>query len=182
MVTFIYILLFLALFHYLYENVLLPSIRLKFRYRLFSLRDELRRLKFENIDLVDDRLYEYLQTSLNVTINILPRIDIGMFLKVRKIYEEDKEFRSKIERRGKLMDELTEKCKVPKLVEIRENYLEIFRYVFLANVGSWSIYIVPIALLVICWNNMKTFIKNITTIREHEVDVILPSCPIAYSA
>lgn len=175
MITLIYILLLLALFHYIYESALLPSIRLNYRYRLFSLRDELRRLKFENRDLIDDRLYNYLQTSVNVTVNILHRIDLGMVLKTHKRYEEDKEFHQRIERRRKLIDDLLQKCEVSEIVEVRKKYLRTLEYVFFANTGALYIYLVPIAILLACLDKLKSFIKDVSTIREREVDEISPA-------
>jgi hypothetical protein len=181
MVTVIYILFLFALIHFIYENILLPSFRLKLRYRLFSLRDELRGLKFENMDIIDEKLYKYLQTSLNVTVTILYRIDIGTVLKVQKRYEKDKKFRERIERRAKLIDNLVEKCPIDKVAEIRREYLRVLEYAFLANSGSWFIYLVPIALVIVCLDKLNEFIKNISTIREHEVDEVVPSSSLAYS-
>jgi len=173
-----YILLFLALFHYIYESVLLPSIRLNYRYRLFSLRDELRRLKFENRDLIDDKLYDHLQTSLNVIVNYLYRFDIWMLWKAHKRYVEDKKFRERIERRAKLIDELLEKCKVTEVVELRKKYLGTLEYVLLANAGAWYIYLFPIAFVLVGLNKLKSFIKEVSTIREHEVEEIAPSLSV----
>jgi hypothetical protein len=45
---------FLALAHFIYESILAPSWRLSLRFRLFSLRDEVRALEADCRDGLDD--------------------------------------------------------------------------------------------------------------------------------
>ncbi len=47
MIYAISILFWLAILHFIYEGIILPSIRLNLRYKLFVLRDELRSLRHE---------------------------------------------------------------------------------------------------------------------------------------
>ena len=171
----IYIILSLALLHFIYQGIILPSFRLKYRYKIFSMRDNLRRLKFERDNEIDDKLFEYLQTSLNITLNILYRIDFSLLVKAKSIYEHNEKFRNNIERRAKYIDGLFDKCDVTEIIEIRKKYLELLEQVLLANSGALLIYLVPIGLLALSWNWFTEFIKRLSAIEEKEVEIILPS-------
>ena len=48
MITLFYILIILAVWHFVYEAILLPSIRWNLRNELFALRDRLRNVVIEN--------------------------------------------------------------------------------------------------------------------------------------
>ncbi|MGH8330614.1 MAG: hypothetical protein ACRER3_22985, partial [Pseudomonas fluorescens] len=57
--------MFLAFVHFVFESILAPSFRLKLRFEIFALRDELRLLKIECESSLHDKHFEYLQSSLN---------------------------------------------------------------------------------------------------------------------
>ena len=65
MTTTILVLLALAVFHFVYESILAPSLRLSLRFRLFALRDEARQLKIECVDSLNDAHCVFLQASIN---------------------------------------------------------------------------------------------------------------------
>jgi len=182
MITLIYVFMSLALLHYIYESIMLPSIRLKFRYRMFSLRDDLRRLRVQHGDVLNQKLYHHLQTSLNVTLDNLYRIDLAAFLTVHRRYQTDREFRERVERRARLLDELLAECPLPQVLDIRDEQLRVFRRVFLANAGSWFIYLIPAALVLLCFEQLKSFIRKISSIPEYEVTKTLAPPPPAPSA
>ncbi len=70
-----YILLALAIIHFIYEGIIAPSMRLHYRYRLFTLRDELRFLKATHKDELPDEVFILLQNILNNSITLLHRVN-----------------------------------------------------------------------------------------------------------
>jgi hypothetical protein len=56
MTTAIIIFLALTVFHFVYESILAPSFRLSLRFRLFVLGDEVRKLKIECAESLNDEL------------------------------------------------------------------------------------------------------------------------------
>jgi hypothetical protein len=73
------VMMLLTLAHFIYESIVAPSLRLKIRYDLFALRDELRFLKIKRGSSLDDKHYVYLQDSINTMISHLARYDIATF-------------------------------------------------------------------------------------------------------
>jgi len=52
----------LAVYHFVYEGILAPSFRLKLRFELFELRDELRKLKISHAEDLRDEI-DLIQTE-----------------------------------------------------------------------------------------------------------------------
>jgi hypothetical protein len=78
MTTAIIVLLALAVFHFVHESILAPSFRLSLRFRLFVLRDEVRQLKIECAESLNDEHFVFLQDSINGLISI--RYGISVWL------------------------------------------------------------------------------------------------------
>lgn len=98
------IMFFLALVHFIYESILAPSWRLRLRFRLFALRDELRALKGECRGLLDDEHFAYLQDSINTMIAMLHRYDVAAVAAAELRYRRDPEFRRCVEIRTAILD------------------------------------------------------------------------------
>src|SRR5258708_36909923 len=65
MVVLFIALVILAIFHFVYQTILAPSFKFEARLKLFRLRDRLRRLKIDNSDLLNDRLFCEIQERIN---------------------------------------------------------------------------------------------------------------------
>jgi hypothetical protein len=61
---------------FVYQGIILPSIRLGLRYRLFKLRDQLRRLVIEGKVEESDRAFQVLHDRLNFMSKSLARFDL----------------------------------------------------------------------------------------------------------
>jgi hypothetical protein len=62
---------------FVYQGILLPGIRLSLRYRVFRLRDKLRRLVIEGKILESDRAFQLLHDRLNFMCVSLSRFDLA---------------------------------------------------------------------------------------------------------
>jgi hypothetical protein len=161
----------LAIWHWWYETILAPSLRLEFRFRLFKLRDEARELKMHLGSNFDDRHFHYLQDSINNAITLLPRMDVAMLVTVAKRMEHDAELRARIAARSKILDD----CKFPEAADIRKRANEVLGFVVGANSGGWIPYLIPIALAVACYKQAEATVKSITALSEADLQSIAPS-------
>src|SRR5262245_60473492 len=107
MSTLIWAMLLLALFHFIYESILAPSLRLSLRHNLFGLRDELRRLKVQYGDAFDDTHFLYLQGSINTMIAMIPRYDLATLYYAQRAYKRDAEFRNHVDERADMLGNCT---------------------------------------------------------------------------
>ena len=89
MVTLFYIMLGLALWHFLYESVIAPSLRHTLRYKFFKLRDELRDIKFEGLTIKEEKAYKLLETSICNLINGMNNIHLANYYSLNSLYKKE---------------------------------------------------------------------------------------------
>ena len=66
----------LAAFHFLYQDVVLPSIQVSLKNKFFRLRDDLRMLKILGDPAADEDAYPIIQEGINNFINSLPSLHL----------------------------------------------------------------------------------------------------------
>lgn len=74
---------------FIYQAIILPSIRLHYRYRIFELRDQLRRLVIEGRVREDDKAFQLLHDRLNVMCVSLHRIDLVRVVQASTSLDEE---------------------------------------------------------------------------------------------
>ncbi len=168
------ILLFLAVLHFIYEGIIAPSIRLNLRYKLFSIRDDLRRLRIVHGENIEKELFHNLQSSINNAISLLNRVDLILMVKVHMALEKDKALSEDLKKRMKLLDN----CPIEEVKEAKAATNRIVGYALLANTGMWVLYLLPIA--IICsfieklTNSLKLLIREIICMPESKITRIAP--------
>ncbi len=153
--------LFLALCHFVYESIIAPSLRLKLRFELFKLRDDLRTLKNEYGSDLDDRHFHYLQDSLNVLIRFLPRFEIGNLALAASQINNDPQLKKRMEARAKILDD----CQIAQATNIRNKSIEIAARAVRVNGGAWGFYVVPIALTFAVYKSVNEKVRAIILVR-----------------
>jgi hypothetical protein len=165
----------LSLYHFVYDSIMVPTLRLQYRYNLFALRDDLRRLKIEKDDLIDNDLFESLNNSINSTIIHLPNLNLASLIEARRFFGKNEKIEKELVRRVEMINN----CDIPEIKEIRDSLNLNFTKVFLINMGSWVLYLLPIVicLLFILFilrsvrrliNGVKGDIQKITLVPEHD--------------
>ena len=101
----------LAVWHLVYEAILLPSFRLSLRFRLFKLRDELRWLRVRHPTEVPEEVFQLLQGRVNTGLKLLPFMDIPMLRLVYETVHTDRQLKERIEER----DRIISACSVPEV-------------------------------------------------------------------
>jgi hypothetical protein len=164
-----YVLLFLVLgviWHFVFESIIAPSIRLDLRYRLFELRDELRSLKIEAGSKLDHKHFTYLHESVNVTIAFLAHFDIATIVSIEREFQNDSDLRRRVEARTKILDD----CQFESAKKIRKKCLRIALVAVAINSGGWAYFLAPVAIARLCTSFFKSKAKAITALPEREIE------------
>jgi hypothetical protein len=77
--------------------------------------------------------------------------------------------RSRIEKRIKLVEEFEDQ----EFQAILKATNRTFRTAVLANAGAWFFYIVPIALVCLCFSKLKSIAKDALSVPEGELDKVI---------
>lgn len=160
----------LAFFHFVYESILAPSWRLSIRYKLFALRDELRMLKIEHGELLDDKHFHYLQDSINATIFVLPKIEVVTVAHIKEEIEKDAHLKQRLANRQKILDD----CAIKEVIEIRKKTVHLAIESLAANCGGWMIYIIPFMGLVSVYKSVERRTKALISMSERDLRHIAP--------
>ena len=147
--------LVLSVIHCVYESCILPELRLQFVYRLFKLRDDLRRAQVNN-EITDKSAYQVLQESLNNGINSVFVADYLLVSEIRHTIKTNKQLAKQIEKRVRTLDSTQD----PFIRDIRRKSRKIFSYALMAGMGTWFLYLIPIALVVTFYETLKDVVKD----------------------
>lgn len=171
MATLILIFLVLALFHFVLESTVLPSVRKEISFRLFAKRDELRMLKFDHEKSIGEDVYMEVQHSINVLQNIIPILDLGTVKRVTKNMDADPNAAKAIDKRIELLNN----CKVE---EIRQIHQKVTNYAFtavLVNSIGWIVYLLPVLIPLIVILIISGFFNDIKKLFRQKINQMLYS-------
>jgi hypothetical protein len=164
------IVFFIALIHFIYEGIVLPSIRVHLRNRLFRLRDELRNIRIEEPDQCPKEVFFYLDEGISLFLNKLPLMTMELWLKVDREYKKNPELKElSIKRRN-----MVEGCKSERVRRVYKNVYQVLEYAFLFNMGVWFFYLVPIALVVFSFSKIAESIIELLMMPRSESQKMLP--------
>lgn len=161
----------LAICHFIYEGIIAPSLRLKLRFKLFALRDELRSLKVDHKHQLREKHFEYLQDSINSSIAMLPRFDIWTMITIIRKLESDKELGAKAQERRKILDD----CNIPDITRIREKSVGAAMEALLVNSGMWLFLLVPVIVIFVLYKTVTNKIKSIVVLPKPDLEKIAPN-------
>lgn len=150
----IYTIILLAIWHFLYESIILPTLRMKLRYQLFECRDQLVRLNTGNS--IDNDVFDTLYYSINSTISRLPYITLSLVWESKVLLRDNKRLREKISKRKKMIDN----CNNNNIKEIDMQAAEITLKALVANSGAWIIYTLPFILLIFIFSAIVSKVRN----------------------
>ena len=156
MTYFIIFLIVIVSFHFIYDGIILPSIRLHLRNQLFIVRDELRDLRISGKVIKEDQgSFALVEISINTSLKNLHSFNFVNLNKALKA--KDKE----IEEKSAENFECITNSKNKELHSIFIRVSEITFYAFVANMGGWLIYFLPIAVCINYFKKMKKVAKEI---------------------
>lgn len=156
----------LAIFHFVYESILLPSIRCDLRYRLFALRDRLRASE-GHCRPEEKAAYQTLERSICVTIKYLHKLDLTNIALAQRAVESDPQL-------GKAIDERI--AKINSLAETREinqELVKLSQLIFAANIGGWM-YLLPFIVGMVLLAGTWASVRKVISLQDDEINKIVP--------
>jgi hypothetical protein len=172
---FIFILGILSLVIWIYQSIILPSIRQRLRFELFSLRDLTRGLVINGKVREDSEAFYHLHDSLNILIKALPGFDLAL---VSAIETTNPATRERAEKFQKLINN-----SIPEVQEIFEKTVKVMTLALVANSLFWFtsilIAVIPIAieqgiwmLCAIAFRQIRVWVLPAFELREKDLEMI----------
>lgn len=165
-----WLLLFLvamAFYHFIYEGIIAPSVRLNLRFKLFRLRDRLRELCENDRELLTTYVYSIAEESINSAIKALPRFNFGMLVKAERSIQQDENLREEMLRRVAAID--GSDCEEVK--HIMNDTNSTLMAAFLVNVAGWVPYLIPVVIFSIVYGRISKMIRDLLTLPSGSIDM-----------
>jgi len=180
--TTLFVLMLIAGVHFVYEAIVLPNLRLEQRYKIFALRDRLRRAKSEHSKEVSDEVYHLLQTAMNNTLHILPYVNLIFVASAVHSFSRNQGIRERAEKKMRLV----EGCSVDEIKAVSEELnktvlrtLAMNSLLLFVLLSPFLLAVFIIAVVVQQVNRAKgwckTSISQLTSASERELSVFVPS-------
>lgn len=166
-----FIFIILSVMHIVYENVMLPTVRLNYKYKLFALRDRLRWSQYNNTDDSLSDVFNYLQGATNNMILLLPNIDGYLLFKTREVFKKDPSLRDKVNKIISTFDH----CNSDEVQSIRNSISNIFESMLLFNSGGMFFYVLPIFFIIAFLEKFKSWLSQTMFVPEEEISRIAPA-------
>lgn len=147
----------LVLWHFVYDAILAPSIRLSIRYKLFTLRDRLRLLKYEKEDELTDPVFEQLEFCINHSIHNLSQIGFGTIYSLKREIQRSPGLEAELKKRIEVVRE----NKLKEVREINVRLLALNGRSLMVNSGGWLPYAIALVLIILLIALVFGFIARI---------------------
>lgn len=148
----------LATWHFVYEGILAPSLRMSLRYRIFELRDQLRTEMYSD----DSEASTILQSQMNTSLQVLSEISISDAYQVRKYIRANPNAQEEARRRMVIVENSAN----PKLKKLADQLSSIIIRAFVVNTGGWIVYVVPLALSWILLKKLRNGVRVLLNLPE----------------
>jgi hypothetical protein len=142
----IMILIVLAGYHLVWESVIIPNLRLRLKYKLSSLQDELWRIKITDGKKIDDEAFDISNEAFINSIDHVNDTTIFSVLMFHKEVKRDRVLKNAIDNRRQKIDNCTDE----RIKQLNFEGLKCSFETLLINSSGWIIYLFPILLVAIC--------------------------------
>lgn len=137
------------MFHLLYEAIFAPTMRIRYRYKLFNYRDDLIKLKMDSQN-ISEEVFDNVLFYVNSAINRLPYLKLSLYIQAKKEFENNDVLRKKVENRM----EIIKNSNNPEINRIMTGISSVTFSMFILNFGSGMLYLIPIYIL---WRILRKF-------------------------
>lgn len=169
--------LIIATWHFIYEGIIAPSIRLHLRNKLFALRDEIRAIHLNDIAKQDRQAFWFVHDGINNLLNRLPALTLERSSKLKRAYSMNPAL-------GKALDAHIEKVRSardPAILDVFNRTNKVIIMVLVTNAGGWLIYIVPIGIVVALAGKVKRLTAKLSRLGvgllltpESTIELVIP--------
>jgi len=159
----------LATMHFVYEGIVLPSIRMRLRDTLFRLRDELRRVWIDQPTKCNSQVFLFLDVNICHFLSDLSLLTFALAYDTEKCMANNPKLKSQVEQRLRAV----ESCDCEEFRRIYHEVNRVLTYALLANSGAWFIYLVPVGLAVCCFSRLAKAVKELMMMPPKQSQMIL---------
>lgn len=169
MEIFIIIVFSMAIWHFVYENLIAPNLRLKIRHDLFVERDKLYAMKISaDTKGVDKKVIEIMDKNIHFMKVRMSELTLNSLFQFKKLYESDEKLREKIDN-----IELTiNSSENNDIKNIDKKLSRIAMNALLINSAGWLIYLLPLIVIKVILADLiqsaKRISREITIIPNHQ--------------
>jgi len=144
----------MAIIHFVYENCILPELRLSSQYRLFALRDELRELRYQK-RIENDESYDVLQRCINNAITFSSTSDALLLFQVNQAMKENPELEALAKSRISILDnDPSEDVSLIRRKMRHETMLSV-----VAGMAMLYLYLIPIVVFALLFKQVKEILR-----------------------
>ena len=158
-----------------YAGIILPDVRIGFRFRLFVMRDKLRDLLLQR--KIAQEQFDALHGAINNSLAVLPFIDIRTMYRTYMIFRYSESVRKAAEIKINIMNS----CGDEDYKAIRRDTNKIMMMALFWNCGYWFVLIVPIIAVKVWLGKVTSLVLKITSFPDEEINQITP-CASATTA
>ncbi|WP_422139676.1 hypothetical protein [Endozoicomonas sp. ALC020] len=167
--------IFLALWHFVYDGIILPSLRLMLRNRLFKIRDRLRMHKIKSGSKTNISAFNIVHSGINNLISRLPYLDLKVMRDIEQEVDHNPELLHKVKKRIETINE----CEDEELKEIFRQANLVVGLAFVVNSGAWLIYLIPVAIVLASIQKLNFFAKEFVVLPESKTTEFIPTQKMA---
>ncbi|ENZ5482424.1 hypothetical protein ACGU0V_004005 [Serratia marcescens] len=169
-----YVLLGLGAAHFIYERILLPSIRLHYRNQLFTLRDEIRAKIIHGTSESGIQAANLVHDALNNAINRLHLLTLPNKFRAQKRVYEDAVIRQRLKREI----EVFKRCDDEDIIKILMKSGGVLENVLIFNNLMALVYLSPIVFCVLfCIHVVKTTNRVVRWVKGRELEEAIMLLP-----
>jgi len=179
MITVLFIILVsVAIVQYVYQSILLPTIRQELRFRMFALRDKLRHYAYDEVIYPESRVYRLLQGRINITVDYLYLVDVKALFDAYRLLKENPAISKRIEKHRQLI----ESCEIPEVREIDGQLNRFLTITLLANSACFFLWFGFLLLMLLTihrtgktlWCSAKDLVLDMPYVPEREIAKFAP--------
>jgi hypothetical protein len=158
-----------ALFHFVWQSTIAPSLRLDVRFRVFALRDELRRLKLADQPVSDDA-FHIVEEMLIAVLHVLYEIDVPLLIHCDWYANTDQKFKEQIQKRM----EIVKSANCPELEKIVVQARKQLVRAAKINSGGWMPYVIPSVMTLLFFKTLCKPIFSVIYMNRAQLQKIIP--------
>lgn len=143
MITLMTITILLIIVHFVYDKIILPSVHLNLKNELFALRDEIRGLMIKEGYDETDEAFIFVHDGINASISRLVDVNLIYLIRFSMDLGEDKDLKREINERINQIHQSDSQ----QLLSIFQRANSVVEKAFVANIGAWLFYLIPLAVL-----------------------------------
>ncbi|WP_368647982.1 hypothetical protein [Castellaniella ginsengisoli] len=161
----------IATWHFIYEGIIAPSIRLHLRNELFKLRDELRAEKNKDLTAEDEAAFWFVHDGINNFLNRLSGLTIERSRRLYHEYINDQEARTTLD--NHMQKVMSVENSAIRSVFDRTNH--VIHKAMLTNAGGWFIYIIPLAIVMALAGSIARAAKGMLLTPTAALEKLIPT-------